>query len=105
MSKDTDRTEALRAELVRGIVEDLGVPEVLAMPYANSILSHLQREYGGQKLYVPSPPRQYDLLQIAAALERGISISRVSREFGMSRTTLYSLFPGGLPTTRHADAA
>lgn len=104
-NREVDKTEALRAELVRGIVDDLGVPEVLAMPYANSMLSYLQREYGSQKLYIPASPRQYDVLQIAAALESGVSVSRVCRDFNLSRTTLYKLFPGGLPVARQANVA
>lgn len=96
-ARDLDRTEALRSELVRGIVDQLGVPESIAMPYANGILDYLQREYAGQQLYIPAAPRQYDVLQIAAALERGNSVSRVCREYGLSRSMLYKLFPGGLP--------
>lgn len=96
-SRDIDKTEELRAEIVRGIVDQLGVPEALAMPYANGIVTYLQREYPGQKMYIPAPSRQYDLLQITAALEGGATISRVCREHGVSRTMLYKLFPGGVP--------
>jgi hypothetical protein len=96
-NRDIDCTEALRKELVQGIVDDLGVPEALALPYANSVLAYLQREYPSQKLYIPAPPRQYDVLQIKAALEGGASIIRVCRDFGLSRTVLYQLFPGGIP--------
>lgn len=99
-NRDLDCTEALRQELVQGIVDDLGVPEALALPYANSVLAYLQREYPSQKLYIPAPPRQYDLLQITAAFEAGLSVSRVCREHGISRTTLYKLFPGGIPRAR-----
>lgn len=104
MSKDTDRTEALRAELVRAVVDGTGLSEQLAMPYANCVLAYLQSEYPGDKLYIPAPPRQYDLLQITAALERGDSINRVCATHGLSRTRLYKLFPGGLPRL-DADAA
>lgn len=96
-NRDIDKTEALRSELVRGIVDQLGVPESLAMPYANGLLAYLQREYAGQQLYIPAAPRQYDVLQISAALGRGVSVARVCREFGVSRSMLYKLFPGGLP--------
>ncbi len=103
-ARDLDRTEALRSEFVRGIVDDLGVPEALALPYASSILKYLQTEYAAQKLYVPAPARQYDVLQIAAALESGTSISRVCRDHGLSRPTLYRMFPGGLPRVLGAGA-
>lgn len=97
MSKDNDRTEALRAELVRAIVEGTGVSEQMAMPFANSALCYLQRNYPGERLYIPAPTRQYDVLQIQAALQRGESVTRVCREHGISRSKLYQLFPGGLP--------
>lgn len=97
MSKDTDRTEALRAELVRAVVDGTGLSEKLAMPYANSVLAYLQREFPGERVYIPAPQRQYDLLQIAAALERGESIARVCSTHGISRASLYRLFPSGLP--------
>lgn len=97
VSKDTDRTEALRRQLVRAVVEGTGLSEQMAMPYANSILAYLQREHPGERLYVPAPPRQYDVLQIQAALQRGESVTRVCREHGISRSKLYQLFPGGLP--------
>ena len=103
-NRDIDCTEALRKELVQGIVDDLGVPEALALPYANSVLAYLQREYPSQRLYIPAPSRQYDLLQIAAALESGAPISRVCRDHAVSRATLYRLFPGGLPSSRESRA-
>ena len=104
MTRDIDRTEALRSELVRAIVEEAGVPESMAMPYANSVLAYLQRNYPGQKLYVPAAARHYDVLQIQAALERGTSISTVCRDHAVSRSMLYKLFPGGIPTRRVAAA-
>jgi hypothetical protein len=97
VSRDTDRTEALRRQFIRAIVEDTGVSETMAMPFANSIVAHLQREYASEKLYIPGPTRQYDVLQIRAALERGDSEARVRREHSISRSALYRLFPGGLP--------
>lgn len=97
MSKETDRTEALRAALVRAVVDGTGLSERLAMPYANSVLAYLQREFPGERVYIPAPQRQHDLMQIAAALERGESIARVCKAHALSRTTLYTLFPGGLP--------
>ena len=104
-SRDIDKTEALRSEIVRGIVDQLGVPESLAMPYANSVLSYLQREYPGQQLYIPAPSRQYDVLQISAQLQGGASIAKVCRDHGISRPTLYRLFPGGLPRSDEPTAA
>ena len=104
MSSENDRTEALRSEFVRALVEDIGMREVIALPFANALLSYFQREYPGQQLYIPAPPRQYDLLQIHAALERGDSPSKVCRDFSMSRRTLFRLFPSGLPKPPESGA-
>jgi len=97
MSRETDRTEALRRELVSALVEQTGMREVMAMPYADCLLAYLQREYGGERLYIPAPVRQYDVLQISAALQRGESVNRVCSLHGISRSSLYKLFPEGLP--------
>lgn len=97
MSKEIDRTEALRRELVSAIVQGTGLREIMALPIADSLLAHLQREYPGQALYIPAPGRQYQLDQIQAALERGDPPAKVCRDFGLGRRTLDRLFPGGLP--------
>ena len=99
MSGDSDRTEALRRELVGAIVEGTGMREVMAVPLANTLLAYLQREYAGERLYIPAPSRQYDVLQIVAALEAGMTITKVCREHSMSRTTLYRLFPWRIAPT------
>lgn len=104
MTRETDRTEALRTELVRGIVESTGMREVLAVPIANGLLEILQREYGGRNLYVPTPSRTYPVDKITAALEAGHKPGQVCRDFALSRAKLYELFPGGLPKPRSAAA-
>lgn len=96
-NRDIDKTEALRSELVSGIVEDTGMSEALAMPFANSVLKYLQRNYAGERLYIPQPPRQYDALQIAAQLRRGDDPRSVARRHMTTVRQLHRLFPGGLP--------
>ncbi len=97
MTQELDPIAALRQQLVGAIADQTGMREPLCEPFADAVLSYLQREHGGTHLYVPAAPRQYDLLMIQAQLERGDSVSRVCMEHAMSRTTLYRLFPGGLP--------
>lgn len=94
---DQDPVALLRQALVAAIVDHTGMRDILAEPFADAVLTYLQREHGGGQLYIPAPARQYDLLQIRAQLERGVSVSRVCMEHAMSRTTLYKLFPGGVP--------
>jgi Mor family transcriptional regulator len=97
MSRETDRTEALRREIVAAIVSGTGMREVLAVPLADTVLAYLQTEYGGQGLYIPAPPRSYPLLQIEAELRQGAEPADVCRRYNLSRRTLFRLFPGGLP--------
>lgn len=103
MSRESDRTEQLRQELVAAIVAETGMGEVLAMPLAETLVGYLQREYGGTRLYIPAPARLYPMLQIEAELRRGDAPSDVCRRYNLSNRTLKRLFPGGIP--RPEDAA
>lgn len=103
MSRETDRTEDLRRELVAGIVDQTGMREVLAVPIANSLLAYLQKHRGGERLYIPQPVRQFDMLQIEAALRAGEAPTAVARAHDTTVRQLHRLFPGGLP--KPADAA
>jgi Mor family transcriptional regulator len=104
VSRDTDRAEALRRELVGAIVSQTGLGEIAALPLADALLAHLQREYGGERLYIPATSRQYDMLQLKAALERGDSVSQVCKAFAISRRQLYRLFPNGVPMPNRRSA-
>jgi Mor family transcriptional regulator len=97
MSRETDRTEALRQELVAAVVAETGMREVLAVPLANSLLAYLQREYGGQRLYIPAPARMYPILQIEAELRQGSAAADVCKRYSISVRTLKRLFPTGIP--------
>lgn len=97
MSRETDKTEQLRQELVTAIVSGTGMREVLAMPLADTLMAYLQREYGGSRLYIPAPARMYPMLQIEAELRHGQPVEDVCRRYNVSARTLQRLFPGGLP--------
>ena len=97
MKRDGDPTERLRREITRAIVLQTGTREQIAMSYAEAVVAYLQQEYAGRQVYIPARPRQYDVLQIEAALRQGMTSNAVCREFGLSLRTLYKMFPGGLP--------
>lgn len=105
MSRESDRTEALRQELIAAVVGETGMREVLAVPLANSLLAYLQREYGGQRLYIPAPSRMYPMLQIEAELRQGTDIGEVCRRYNVSHRTLKRLFPGGIPRAQVDEEA
>ncbi len=95
------KRQALFRKLIRGIVLETGLSETLAAPYASAALRVLDEEKGANgQLYVPAAPQSHDVLQIAAALERGESIDQVCRMHHLSRRTLHRLFPGGIPASR-----
>lgn len=98
MSRDADSYQDLLRELTRAIVLDTGTREQIATQYAEAVMTCLQRRKAANGyLYIGAPPRQYDVLQIRAALERGESHKQIRQRFGLSRSKLYQLFPGGLP--------
>lgn len=100
-TRDIDAVENLRRLVVRGIVEQTGLNEEHAMPYATAVVAVLQTEFGGERLHIPKPPsatapteRQ---LRIQSDLESGVSVNQVRARYGVSRATLHRMFPGGLP--------
>ena len=98
MSAQRDPYTDLLREITLSIVLDHGFREQIAAPIAESVMTCLQRRKAANNtLYVAAPPRQYDVLQIRAAFERGESIARVCRTFGISRSQVHKLFPGGTP--------
>ena len=97
MSRDTDLTERLRRDIVRAIVSGTGMREQMALPVANSVLAWLQAEHPGQRVYVPAPQRQYDVLHMDASLRAGVPPKQVCAEHAVSMRTLHRLFPGGFP--------
>lgn len=100
-TRDIDAAEQLRRLVVRGIVEQTGLNEAHAMPYATAVVAILQAEFGGERLHIPKPvshaPRSSRQESIREELEAGTHWSVVARRYGISRAGLYRLFPGGLP--------
>lgn len=83
----------LRRQLTDAFVRDVGVSERIAQMFVDSVVACLR----GQRWYVPKDRRSWPLLLIRSALERGVPVKRVMREFDISRQHLHRLFPGGLP--------
>ena len=102
MKRERDPYEDLMRELTRAIVLKTGTREQIAMQYAAAAMECLQdRKAANGLLYVGAPPRQYDVLQLRAALESGSTVRQVCRAFNISRSKLFELFPGGLPEPRN----
>lgn len=100
-----DPYQDLLNDLVRSIVIGTGTRETIAREYAVAAMQCLQqRKAANGTVYVPAPPRRWDVLQIEAALRRGETVKRVCTRFGISRRALYELFDGRLPKAE-SDAA
>lgn len=106
-SRDIDAAEHLRRLVVRGIVEQTGLNEEHAMPYATAVLTVLQNEYGGERLHIPKAAAQEKpcarMQVIRAELAEGQDWRMVCRRHGVSRAALYRMFPGGLPKPSRAS--
>lgn len=104
MTRPDNPREQLRRRITRGIVLQTGTCEQIAMQYTDAVMLVLDdvRAANGT-VYVPAPGRQYDVLQIRAALERGVPRREVRRTFGVSDRALNRMFPGGLPRARQTS--
>ena len=93
MIRKRETEQQLRERIEDALVRNVGVSPVMAQPFIDSVL----RCFAGEQPYFPAEPRDYPLLQIRAALENGIPVKQVMRDFDVSRSKLHQLFPGGLP--------
>ena len=96
MIRKRETEQQLRERIEDALVRDVGVSPRMAQPFIESVL----RCFSGERPYFPAAPRDYPVLQIRAALERGIPVKQVMQEFEISRSKLHDLFPGGLPKSQ-----
>lgn len=105
----TDAVVRLRQLVVRAIVERTGLLEAHALPFAEAVIAGLQAEYGGDRLHIPKLRQRIAHAArrdaIRADLEAGLKTREVCIRYGLSRTALHRLFPGGLPKTTRPRAA
>ena len=98
MSRRGVQREELLRKITRGIVLDTGTREQIALQYAAAVMRVLDEVRADNGMvYVPARDRQYDVLQIRAAFDRGESAKQIQRAFNIGRSKLHGLFPGGLP--------
>ena len=92
-SRKRETEQQLRERIQQQMVHDIGISPHMAVPFVESVL----RCFAGERPYFPAAAREYPVLHIRAALERGAAVDEVMREFDISRSKLHQLFPGGLP--------
>ncbi|MCC8671432.1 hypothetical protein LN461_19040 [Xanthomonas arboricola] len=93
MTNDVGSDGHLRCRILKALEADIGISRKMAEPFVNAVLECFAGEY----LYFPSKRRTYPLELIAEKLRAGATVKQVVREFDISRSKLYDLFPGGLP--------
>jgi len=91
--KPRETEQQLRGRIFEALIRDIGISERMAQPFVDSVM----RCFAGERPYFPSRSRDYPVLHIRAALERGTPVKTVLEEFELSRSLLHRLFPGGLP--------
>lgn len=104
-SKEVDAATHLRRIAVRAIVDQLGLREEHALPFADAVIGVLQAEYGGERLHIPKRIETVEAAVVRADLERGVPTRKVLSTYGLSRAKLHRMFPGGLPKPLMAGIA
>lgn len=82
--------------LADGIAATIGTNTADCLDHARVILERLQREHGGEAVYVPVLRREpIDVGAIDADRVRGMSLDRACHRAGTSRRTYYRLKKAG----------
>lgn len=93
MARRKETSEQLRTRILDAMRRDIGISEQMAEPFVESIM----RCFAGERPYFPAEQRAPDVVRIQRELEAGGSPDRVCERHGLSRRSLFRLFPGGLP--------
>ncbi|AZM72856.1 hypothetical protein C9397_14535 [Xanthomonas vasicola pv. vasculorum] len=93
MAKKNESSETLRDRILGAMLKEIGISEKMAQPLVEVVMHCL----AGERPYFPAISRVYPIDAIRHALETGESADRVAKKFGISRSQLHRLFPGGLP--------
>ena len=88
MTREVDKEQDILGIIVFSVCSGTGLREELAMPIAKDIMRALQREYGGQGMYVPMPTRALNEMQILAEVAQGKKKKAVCRDHDISRFQL-----------------
>lgn len=86
-----DRALALQVELTEIIQEETGLHEPIATQIAERVLRGLRRRRGGDELYVPKGSAGRARDEKVRSAYKGNNRDEVCRDFGISRSTFYSI--------------
>ena len=93
MAADNSKStvESLEDEFVAAVCKDTGFQPSLARIIVKPIIQHLVDTYAGERLYVPTPRRQYPVDEIRRVLESTGDRDAVCKRYGISTRTLYRI--------------
>jgi hypothetical protein len=83
--------QALEDELTTALAADTGLRESMARLMVIPIVRYLVSEYAGDRIYIPTPGRNYPVAEIRAAFAASRDLTAVCQEYGISRRTLYRI--------------
>lgn len=81
--------DALQDEFVGVMVRDTGLKPAIAREFVRPMIQHLVDTYAGERLYIPTPRRNYPVAEIRGALKSTGDREAVCKRFGISSRTLY----------------
>lgn len=89
MAKQEDFIAAIRADIVRVLVEQTGATETHVIPMASMIIQAMQARFSGEQVYVKAPPKA-DAHAVLADFDYR-NHKDVCRKHGISKRTLYRM--------------
>lgn len=95
MAREVDPVAALEAEFVDAVCQKTGLQPEFARSIVGPLVRHLQRRYGGDRLYIPASSRGYtqdEVKDYFVATSRDVAAT--CERFSISRSTLYRVLGG-----------
>jgi hypothetical protein len=93
MSRRIESGRTLQSELVAAACVATGKSAEVVSEVIGPAVEHLQKQYGGGKLYVPKIGRKVCADDIKRDVRNGVSQARTCRKYGISKRT-YQLLKG-----------
>lgn len=97
MTRSIQSGKALERDLVAIICAETGATSLDAARFIEPVVRYLQREYGGNSVYIPKEGRLLDVAQIRREFAQRVPARVICRSHSISSRTLYRLLDGDDP--------
>jgi Mor family transcriptional regulator len=91
VSKRIESARLLQSELVSVACAATGRKAEDVSDVIGPAVEHLQKQYGGTKLYIPKQGRKVSANDVKRDIKQGFSGSQICRKYGISRRTFLAL--------------